>query len=290
MKRHPKIVAATIAAIAAAWFATLPAQAATAFKAEVSGAGPAVILIPGLASSGEVWQGTVKHLCGPRQCHVLTLAGFAGQDAIEGELLPQVERQLADYIATNGLGKPVVIGHSLGGFVAMKLAAEHPDMVGKLVIVDALPALGATQVPSVTGAQLKQMATVTRERMLSGDDASLAASQRKTVMSMASKPEDVDRIVGWGQRSDRKAVAGAMYELIANDLRDDIARIKAPTLVLGTWVAYKDYAPRAAIEGVYRTQYAKLSGVQVEMADSARHFIMYDDPAWMYDRIDRFLE
>ncbi|WP_229487739.1 alpha/beta fold hydrolase [Pseudoduganella lutea] len=260
------------------------------FKAEVSGAGPAVILIPGLASSGEVWQGTAKHLCGPRQCHVLTLAGFAGQPAIEGVLLPQVERQLADYIAAHKLGKPVVIGHSLGGFVAMRFAATHPDLVDKLVIVDSLPAMGAIQVPGVTAEQLKQMADMTREQMLAADDASFSANQRRTVMTMASKPEDVDRIVGWGRRSDRKAVAGAMAELIADDLRDDVARIKAPTLVLGTWIAYKDYAPRAATEQVYRAQYAKLPGVQVEIADTARHFIMYDDPAWMYDRIDRFLK
>lgn len=284
MKRHSLI------ALAAALFTTLPAHAATAFKAEVSGTGPAVILIPGLASSGDVWQGTAQHLCGPRQCHVLTLAGFAGQPAIDGELLPQVESQLADYIANNKLGKPVVIGHSLGGFVALRFAAAHPDSVGKLVIVDSLPALGATQVPNITADQLKQMAAGMRERMLASDPASDAANQRRTVTTMASKPEDVDRIVGWGQRSDRKAVAGAMYELMANDLRDDVARIKAPTLVLGTWVAYKDFAPRAAIEQVYRAQYAKLPGVQVEMADSARHFIMYDDPAWMYDRIDRFLK
>lgn len=285
MKRH------LFAAAAAAMLCTsLSAQAASAFKTEVSGAGPAVILIPGLASSGEVWQGTVQHLCGPRQCHVLTLAGFAGEPAIDGKLLPQVENQLADYIATRKLGKPVVIGHSLGGFVAMRFAAAHPDMVGKLVIVDSLPALGATQVPDITAGQLEQMATTMRDRMLASDDAAYAASQRLAVATMASKPEDVDRIAGWGLRSDRKAVAGAMHELMASDLRNDLARIKAPTLVLGTWVAYREFAPRDAIEHVYKAQYAKLPGVKVEMADSARHFIMYDDPAWMYDRIDRFLK
>jgi pimeloyl-ACP methyl ester carboxylesterase len=273
----------------AAPLATAQARAASAFKAEVTGSGPAVILIPGLASSGEVWQGTVQHLCGPRQCHVLTLAGFAGQPAIEGELLPQVERQLADYIAANRLGKPVVIGHSLGGFVALRFATAHPEMVDKLVIVDSLPALGAIQMPTVTADQLRQMAAATRERMLAGDDATFVANQRRYAATLASKPEDVERIAGWGQRSDRRTVTGAMAELIATDLRSDLARVKAPTLVLGTWIAYKDYAPREATEQVYRTQYAKLPGVQVEMADSARHFIMYDDPAWMYDRIDRFL-
>ena len=85
------------------------AAAPTAFTAEVTGQGRPLILIPGLASSGEVWQGTVARLCGPqakRQCHVLTLAGFAGAAPIAGDLLAQAEQQLADYIGTQKLGQP----------------------------------------------------------------------------------------------------------------------------------------------------------------------------------------
>lgn len=289
MKRSFLMNAAALS-FSLAFLAQPAAHAATAFKAEVSGSGPAVILIPGLASSGDVWQGTARHLCGPRQCHVLTLAGFAGQPAIAGDLLPQVERQLADYIATNKLNKPVIVGHSLGGFVALRFAAAHPDKVGRLVIVDALPALGAAQVPTLTSEQLRQVAAGMRDRMRATDAAGTAAARRHAATTMASKPEDVERIVDWGKRSDHGTVIDAMYELMASDLRGDVARIQAPTLVLGTWIAYRDFAPRAAIEQVYRQQYANLPGVQVELADSARHFIMYDDPAWMYDRLDRFLK
>jgi pimeloyl-ACP methyl ester carboxylesterase len=285
MKRH-KLFSSLAAALCIAG----AAHAATAFKTEVTGSGPAVILIPGLASSGDVWNGTRDHLCGPRQCHVLTLAGFAGQPAIDGDLLPQVEEQLASYIQANKLSKPVVIGHSLGGFVAMKFAADHPDMVGKLVIVDSLPALGATMNPAANGDALRQMAAMVRERMVASDAASYAANQRQTLTTMVTKPEDIDRIAAWGIASDRKTVAGAMYDILSADLRDDVSRIKAPTLVLGAWIAYQQYAPKDAIEGMYRAQYANLPGVRVEMADKARHFIMVDDPAWMYDRIDRFLK
>ena len=88
------------------------AQAAAnhpAFKVDVRGnAGQPVILIPGLASSGEVWNGTVARYCGQRQCHVLTLAGFGGNPAVEGPLLANVEQQLSDYIATNKLDRPIV--------------------------------------------------------------------------------------------------------------------------------------------------------------------------------------
>jgi pimeloyl-ACP methyl ester carboxylesterase len=78
---------------------------------------------------------------GKHQCHVVTLAGFAGVPAIDAPLLPAAEQQLSDYITANKFDRPVVIGHSLGGFLGMKLAADHPEQVGRLVIVDTLPAL-----------------------------------------------------------------------------------------------------------------------------------------------------
>ncbi|PKV47952.1 pimeloyl-ACP methyl ester carboxylesterase [Janthinobacterium sp. 61] len=269
------------------------AAAPKAFTVDVTGQGRPLILIPGLASSGEVWQGTVARLCGPqaaRQCHVLTLAGFAGVAPIAGDLLAQAEQELADYIGTQKLGQPAIIGHSLGGFLALKMAIDHPAQTGKLVIVDSLPALGATQLPSITPQQLQAMSTQMQAAMRAQDAASSSASQRRTVTGMASAPVDVERIFGWGQRSDRETVIKAMGTLLASDLRQDVARISSPTLVLGTWIAYKDYAPRAAIEATFQQQYAQLPGVKVTLADTARHFIMYDQPDWMYARIEQFLD
>ena len=122
-----------------------------------------------------------------------------------------------------------------------------------------LPALGATQLPSITPQQLQAMATQMQSAMRAQDGATYAASQRRTASSMASAPADVERIIGWGQRSDRETVINAMGTLIASDLRQDVATIKSPTLVLGTWIAYKDYAPRTAIEATFQQQYAPVS-------------------------------
>ena len=85
-------------------------------------------------------------------------------------------------------------------------------------------------------------------------------------------------------------VINAMTEMMGDDMRQEISRIKAPTLVLGSWIAYKDYGTKPLFEQMYKSQYQQLPGVKVELADNARHFIMYDDPAWMYDRIDNFLK
>ena len=265
----------------------------TAFTVDVTGQGRPLILIPGLASSGEVWQGTVARLCGPktgRACHVLTLAGFAGVAPIEGDLLAQAEQQLADYISTQNLGRPAIIGHSLGGFLALKMAIDHPAQTGKLLIVDSLPALGAVQMPNATPEQLQAMSSQMQSARRAQDVASSSASQRRTVAAMVSAPTDVERIIGWGQRSDRETVIRAMGTLMASDLRQDVAKVQSPTLVLGTWIAYRDYAPRAAIEATFQQQYAQLPGVRIALADTARHFIMYDQPDWMHARIEQFLD
>lgn len=288
----PRSLTRTIAALAAAL--TLGHAAAAdhpAFKVDVTGSGAPIILIPGLGSPGSVWDGTVAHYCGSgkHQCHVLTLAGFAGQPAIKEPLLPAVEQQLSTYIQDKKFDHPVVIGHSLGGYLGMKLAADHPDQVGRLVIVDSLPALGATQVPTITREQLKQQADSMRAMMKAQDADTFKAGQMRTLRTMITRQEDIDRVLASSKQSDRDTVIDSMAELMAADLRDDIGRIKAPTLVLGTWIAYKDYAPKQAIASIYTTQYARLAGARVEMADTARHFIMLDDPAWMYDRIDNFL-
>jgi pimeloyl-ACP methyl ester carboxylesterase len=262
-----------------------------AFKVDVTGKGAPIILIPGLGSAGDVWDGTVAHYCGSGkyQCHVLTLAGFADQPAIAEPLLPAVEQQLSAYITANKFDRPVIIGHSLGGFLGMQLAANHPEQVGKLVIVDTLPAVAAAQMPSATSAQLKEMAARMRNNMLGQDPATFKAAQMHMMRTMITRQEDIDKAIVRGGLSDRRTVIDAMTDMTATDLRQEVSRIKAPTLVLGTWIAYKDYAPKSAITAVYTTQYAQLKGAKIEIADNARHFIMYDDPDWMYDRIDNFL-
>lgn len=282
-------IAAALAATAALLL-TCPANAADAFQVEVTGKGAPIVLIPGLASAGSVWDGTVKRYCGDHQCHVLTLAGFAGVPAIDGPLLATTEQQLSAYIAANKLGKPVVIGHSLGGFLGLKLAIDHPEQVGRLVVVDSLPAMAAAQVPSITGAQMQEMAAGMRTRMLAMDADAYQASQLQTLRTMIGKEDDVQRALAWGKQSDRTTVANAMAEMMGEDLRQDISRIKAPTLVLGSWIAYKNFGNQQQFAQMYAAQYRQLAGVQVEMADSARHFIMLDDPSWMYDRIDAFLK
>ena len=87
-----------------------------------------MILIPGLQCSGAVWNEAVAHYSDEYQVHVLTIAGFAGEPAIPGLRLSTVRDDLIRYIRENKLDHPVIVGHSLGGFLALWIAATAPDM------------------------------------------------------------------------------------------------------------------------------------------------------------------
>jgi hypothetical protein len=106
---------------------------------------------------------------------------------------------------------------------------------------------------------------------------------------MVTAAGDVELVYGWSQSSDAATEANAMADLMGLDLRDAVAKIQAPALVLGTWVAYAQYGGQAGVRRTFETQYAKLKGVEIELAPNSRHFIMYDDPQWMFSTMDSFL-
>jgi pimeloyl-ACP methyl ester carboxylesterase len=249
-----------------------------------------MILIPGLASSGAVWDSTVAHYKAHYQCIVVTLAGFAGTPAIPGPFLDSAEAALSGYITEHHLKHVIVVGHSLGGDLGLKLAEDHPEQVEKLVIVDSLPALGAVRNPEAKADELKESAGKIRDAMLQSDSATRQMQSQAAAASMVTNPVDAQRIAGWSAISDPATVANAMYDVMSTDLRPNLGNIIAPTLVMGTWIAYKQYAPRAAIEATYASQYANLKSARLVTADTARHFIMYDDPTWMFAQMDAFLQ
>jgi pimeloyl-ACP methyl ester carboxylesterase len=261
------------------------------FQVTVTGHGSPMILIPGLSSSGETWDTTVAHYQERFECHVLTLAGFAGVPRVPAPMLDRVRDALATYIRQKKLDHPVIVGHSLGGFVALDLAVHYPDLPGKLVIVDAYPFFAGISNPKITAAEVTQMVAGMRQYFggQTQDDYLRYVKSGIATRGMVEKESDFDRITSWGLATDRTAVTDATCELFAADLREDLARIKSPTLVLGSWIGYKQYTDRPHVDANLRAQYAKLAGVRIELTDTAHHFIMWDDPGWLFAQMDGFL-
>ena len=103
---------------------------------DVIGGGPPVVLVHGWLGSSRVWEALARRLAQRFTVYSLDLTGFGESDKpLSGYGVRNGSRLLYAFCAHFGLTRASVIGHDLGGNMAVKLAADHPDVVGRVVLV-----------------------------------------------------------------------------------------------------------------------------------------------------------
>ena len=252
-----------------------------------------VILIPGLSSSPHAFDLITEELKGRYRVHRIHVQGFAGaaaEDNATGNVSAPVAEDLAVYIAEHGLNKPAVIGHSMGGTIGMMLAARHPDSVGKLMVVDMVPFMGAMfGPPGTTAESVVPMADQIHAGMLASSDEQYQAQAAASVTGMINTESLRAGPLRDAARSDRTVSSNAFRELVVTDLRPEIGRITAPTRVL--YVKFNDARMTNEVtDFIYQASFANLPGATLTRIDDSAHFIMLDQPARFAAEVNAFLE
>ncbi len=248
-----------------------------------------MILIPGLACSGDVWAGTVEHFSSRYQLHILTLAGFAGQPAIPPPFLATVRDDLIAYIEAQHLDHPVLVGHSLGGFLSFWVAATAPTRVGPVIAVDGVPYLSALYRADATVARSRQFAEQLRKQLAGTSRDAYARESRESVAQMIIDPKNVDQVARMGAASDPAAVGEAMYEMMTIDLRGSVAKIETPVLLLASDPSVAGGPSPDQTRVRYEAQVADVPHHTVVVAEGSRHFIMLDAPDFLFQQMDALL-
>ncbi|MGV3579401.1 alpha/beta fold hydrolase [Brevundimonas sp.] len=275
-----------VAAIQAALFAS------DRLSVEVIGSGPDVILIPGLASSREVWRPLATRLAATHRVHLVQMAGFAGEPWSHGDgpFVEPAVAELARYVDETGLEKPAVIGHSMGALLGLRLAQIHPEAVGRLMSVDSLPFFSALYGPTATAETARPFAEQARAAMVATTDpAARRAQGEATAAGMARDPAARTQIVDWTTTSDVRAVASAMADVMTADARPGLAAMTIPVTAL--YATEADGGPPPAMaQAIWEREYATLPGVTLIRVDGSRHFIMADQPERFGELVDEFLK
>lgn len=262
------------------------------FSVEVTGKGKPIILIPGLSCSGAVWKQTTDALQSKYECHTLTLAGFDHQkpiDLIDG-FIPTIQSGIIDYIHNELSEKPIIIGHSLGGFITMSMACAQPEMLSQIIIVDAYPFTPAAFNPNATKENMLPQATQMKETLLALPDSQFYEQEVMKLKTMITDAENIQTVSTWIVKSDRETISQSLFELMTTDLRGEVENIKIPILVLGSWYGLKDYGvTKDFVSNNYNTQFSTAKNCEIIIADSAKHFIMLDAPQWFSEKIKSFI-
>jgi 2-hydroxy-6-oxonona-2,4-dienedioate hydrolase len=139
----PLIVLPLLGVVCAAQMLQMPAeQTATVFGQSIhyyeAGQGPAVILLHGLGANAGMWVANIGPLSARYHVIALDQIGFGHSDK------PLIDYRIATFVdflygfmRTQKIAKATLAGNSLGGWIALDFALQHPEMVEKLVLVDA---------------------------------------------------------------------------------------------------------------------------------------------------------
>tara|TARA_R110002126_G_scaffold107053_3_gene242300 strand:- start:574 stop:1419 length:846 start_codon:yes stop_codon:yes gene_type:complete len=252
------------------------------FDVKITGKGKqSIIFIPGFASSGEVWNETKLTYEKDFTCYTLTMAGFAGVKPQSNSSFTNWETSIVNYIKENKIEKPIIIGHSMGGGLALAIASDYPDLIKKIVVIDALPCLQALSNPNFKSSEkpdcsqlVNQMTALTQEQFYQ--------IQTSSISRLVAETSKQNLVISWSINSDRKTFAEMYCDFTNTDLRQKIENIKCPSLIL-LEDSFKTIKP--SIE----EQYKNLKNASLQYSTKGLHFIMYDDREWYLNQLNAFL-
>lgn len=253
------------------------------FEVIKSGKGKqAILFIPGFASSGEVWNDTKANFEKNFTCYTLTMAGFAGVKPQPNASFKNWEDAIATYIKDNKIEKPILIGHSMGGGLALAIAADYPNLVDRIVVVDALPCLAALMDPTFKSKENNDCTPIVNQ-MTSINDDQFSENQKKYLPKLSEDTSKYDLLLSWSVKSDRKTFGEIFCDFSNTDLREKIAAIKCPSLIL-----LESYFVN--LKPAIEAQYKNLKQANLQYANKGLHFIMYDDKDFYFNHLNNFIK
>jgi pimeloyl-ACP methyl ester carboxylesterase len=271
-------LALALSLLAPAFSAPAKFEAGALQVEQVSAKGPALILIPGLASGPWVWADTTERLSGQYSIYLLTLPGFDGRKPKPGATLESLAGDLAKLIENRKIVKPVLVGHSLGGTLSLAFAAEHSNLIAGVVAVDGLPVFPGTEGMSDRSALGQRV----RAQFEGQTPEQFALGQQAYMKQIGSVDEAIAmKLAEFSSRSDSTGTADFAAQVMTADLRPKLAGIKVPVVEISPFNA-PDFAALGLDEnrktGYYRMLLAGIEKLDVVSIAAARHFVMFDQP------------
>lgn len=267
-----------------------PATTARAFTSnEISvttrGSGPDIILIHGLAGNIGVWDPSADALDDHYRLHLVQIHGFGGvaRTSTDSMVASAVAREVARYIRETRLTRPALVGHSMGGTIAMMVAARNPGLVGRVMVVDMVPFMGAMfGQPGATTDALRPMADQLRTQILTGN------LLDEMIGTMARSEANRQKLLAYADSSDRPTVANAMHELILTDMRPELPRITVPLTVLYVQRANVPMPPEQ-FDSMMKQTYSGAPDATLVRINDSNHYIQLDQPERFVTEVEAFM-
>ncbi len=259
---------------------------------DTGGAGSPVLLLHGINQNVRTWEKVLPALTGPWRLLALDQRGHGLSEA-DGIMIYHRGQMVADcraFIQALGLGQPIIVGHSLGGYVGMRVAATYPELVGGLVVADMTPDPVYEMAPARILAMRKALKPGLGDAVWATEDEAAAFRRQlfpgedETVIRARLRQQLRRRPDGKLEIARSAAVARAMLEeLLTTSVWPFLADIQCPTLIV-----------RAELSDVLTAENAQrmaqtIPHCQLVTIKGAAHDLQLYQPEQFGEAIARFL-
>jgi 3-oxoadipate enol-lactonase len=192
-----------------------------------AGEGPAVLLLHGIGGRASLWRPTLEALGRDHRVIALDMPGYDGRDTALDNFPAVADAALA-LLDADGIAEADVVGHSLGGMVALELALRHPTRVRRLVIVASSPAFGSRD-PAFREAFLAARQKPLDEGL---GMAGVAAALVPTMPGPSADPTAIPAAIAAMASVDERAYRTTLGMLTGFDRRGDLGQVAQKSLLI----------------------------------------------------------
>lgn len=214
---------------------------------ESAGEGEPVVMVHGLSGSTRWWSRNVQAIAERHRIYLVDLLGFGMMRGLRRRfVLAETATWLSEWMEAVGLRRAHLVGHSMGGYLSVRLAASRPELVRRLVLV--------------------APAGVPTERSMLGHLVPLLLAARYAT------PAFMPVLVRDALRTGPMTLWRAARDLLAEDVRGDLRNIEAPTLLV--WGENDPLIP-PAVGDLLREE---IPDSHLLLLQRAGHVPMFDQP------------
>ncbi len=256
---------------------TLP----TCVEAGVRGHRPTLVFLHGIGGRAWGWQDALEHFAG-QGWHALAwdMPGYGDSPAIDGLDFDHLADALEALLAHAQVPRSVLIGHSLGGMVALQAWVRHPQRVAGLVLAGSSPAFGHGSGDFQTRFLADRLAPLEAGQTL----ADIAARLIPAMAGPGVSPEALARAQACMASITPAGYRAALQALVQFEQRAALPTIRVPTLCLA------GEHDRTAAPAVVRRMADKIPGAAYAEMPGAGHLMNFEKPEAFAAVLSSFLD
>jgi len=224
-----------------------------------------LVFIHSLGSSAKVWEVMVPYFQGTYDVWTYELPGHGTTEPKPGLTIETAAEDLQHYLQTNDIDYPILIGHGMGGLIAMEYAFNHPAEVRFLVVLDATPRQLATA---------EQKVYVTEQ--LQGDYDRFVAAH---YLQMSPSEEITNDLIDQALRTDSANFISLLMSSFDFDLTEELPRQTIPILVVGSALFFPD--PETVEIRLAEIGFSTARTISFKRMANTGHYMMLEQPVYL---------